>query len=340
MQDLISVIIPLFNNEKYISRCLESIINQTYKKLEIIIVDDGSTDNSSVICSEYEKKDDRIKVIHKENGGVSSARNMGLEIAKGDFISFVDSDDWLEIDMYESMLTKLKEEQVDIVRCGFSIDTLEESIGQEFVFSENKKIELKTDRCQVLELYANVKTHADICFLLIKKEFLDKILPFNTRIILGEDLIFAIELMCVIDSIYYYNRNLYHYYANVNSATRSISNVDNKLKSLINLYPEIVAILEKYNVNDVKLNKTFAKLCFNKIYGLLKTAMYTDKKSDVLDIVFNDFNMDKVINKLNNNELSVVKKIFIFLLKKKYKRILFIYCYLIEMILRVKRRMI
>ena len=119
MNDLISVIVPVYNVEKYLRQCLESIINQTYKNLEIILVDDGSTDNSGNICEEYAPKDNRIKVIHKTNSGLSSARNAGLDICTGEYIGFVDSDDWLEPDMYEILHDKMIEDQADIVNCGF-----------------------------------------------------------------------------------------------------------------------------------------------------------------------------------------------------------------------------
>ena len=101
---MISVIVPIYNVEKYLIKCIESIINQTYKDLEIILVDDGSTDSSGKICDEFATKDNRIKVIHKKNGGLSSARNIGLDICKGNYISFIDSDDYIELDMYEKMI--------------------------------------------------------------------------------------------------------------------------------------------------------------------------------------------------------------------------------------------
>lgn len=96
---LISVIVPVYNVEKFLSRCLNSILAQTYNNLEVILVDDGSTDNSGKICDDYALKDKRIRVIHKQNGGVSSARNMALSVAKGEYIGFVDSDDYIENDM-------------------------------------------------------------------------------------------------------------------------------------------------------------------------------------------------------------------------------------------------
>lgn len=114
----ISVIIPVYNVENYLERCIESVIKQTYKNLEIILVDDGSTDHSSAICDEYVEKDNRIIVIHKENGGLSSARNAGIEIASGDFIGFVDSDDYISKNMYRNLLILILKGNYDISVCG------------------------------------------------------------------------------------------------------------------------------------------------------------------------------------------------------------------------------
>lgn len=117
---LISVIVPVYNVETYLRQCIDSIIGQTYRDLEIILVNDGSTDGSGVICDEYASRDARIKVIHKANGGLSSARNAGLEVAVGDLISFVDSDDWVEITLYDSVINTFKgKPDLDIVRFNF-----------------------------------------------------------------------------------------------------------------------------------------------------------------------------------------------------------------------------
>lgn len=111
----ISVIVPVYNVEKYLSKCVESILNQTYKDIELILVDDGSLDNSGNICDNYAKNDNRIKVIHKENGGLSSARNAGLDIASGEYISFVDSDDWIDENTYEELVKKIVTTNADII---------------------------------------------------------------------------------------------------------------------------------------------------------------------------------------------------------------------------------
>ena len=114
--NLISVIVPIYNVEKYLNRCIESIVNQTYKNLEIILVDDESPDNCPQICDAWSEKDNRIKVIHKQNGGLSDARNAGFEIATGEYISFIDSDDWIELDLYETLANAL-DNGADIACC-------------------------------------------------------------------------------------------------------------------------------------------------------------------------------------------------------------------------------
>lgn len=116
---MISVVVPIYNVEKYIHKSIESILNQSYHNLEIILVDDGGTDDCPAICDEFAKKDNRIKVIHKENGGLSDARNAGVAVATGAYISFIDSDDFIKPDMYEKMLTRMKETNADIVVCNY-----------------------------------------------------------------------------------------------------------------------------------------------------------------------------------------------------------------------------
>lgn len=131
----ISVIIPVYNVEKFLRRCLDSIINQTMNDIEIILIDDGSTDNSGNICDEYAEKDDRIIVIHKENGGVSSARNKGLDIASGEYVTFVDSDDYIDNNMYEVLYRNAVEKKVDICGCFFKYITADKVM----LFNPTKK---------------------------------------------------------------------------------------------------------------------------------------------------------------------------------------------------------
>lgn len=137
---LISIIVPVFNVRKYLDKCLESIVHQTYSQIEIIIIDDESTDGSGELCDSWKQKDERIQVFHKKNGGLSSARNMGLEKAKGEFIGFIDSDDYVNTDMYEDLLNFM-EDDVDIVSCGTVLEYPKQinADSQILYLPENKK---------------------------------------------------------------------------------------------------------------------------------------------------------------------------------------------------------
>ena len=119
---MISIIVPVYNTEPYLPQCLDSILAQTYTDLEILLIDDGSTDRCGEICNQYAARDPRIRVFHTENRGLSAARNLGLDQAKGDYIGFVDSDDWIEPDMYEVLLQKAEETKADIVECGVYLE--------------------------------------------------------------------------------------------------------------------------------------------------------------------------------------------------------------------------
>ena len=126
MEELISVIVPIYNVEKYLNKCIESIINQSYSNLEIILVDDGSKDSSGIMCDSYILKDKRIKVIHKENGGLSDARNVGIDKAKGEYIVFIDSDDWIDEKMIEILYNIIKKNNSDISICDYFLAYNEE----------------------------------------------------------------------------------------------------------------------------------------------------------------------------------------------------------------------
>ena len=131
-QPLISVIVPVYNVEQYLPRCLDSIINQTYTNLEILLIDDGATDNSGKICDEYAQKDNRIRVFHKENGGQASARNLALDNATGEYVAFVDSDDYIEKEMYQKLLSAIQENEADLALCNYrriQIDLKQELVG-------------------------------------------------------------------------------------------------------------------------------------------------------------------------------------------------------------------
>lgn len=166
--DIISVIIPVYNTKNYLNKCIDSVLRQTYKNIEIIIIDDGSTDGSAELCDMYAKKDKRIKVLHKENSGVSDARNHGLKIAKGKYIGFVDSDDYIEETMYEYLYNLIKKNNADMSICNvFLVEG--KSIREQ---NTNKGVEIKQlNKLQVLDeilLDRNIQSYS--CNKLFKKE--------------------------------------------------------------------------------------------------------------------------------------------------------------------------
>ena len=173
MKPLISVIVPVYKSEKYLDKCVESIVNQTYKNLEIILVDDGSPDNCPQICDEWAKRDSRIKAIHKENGGVSSARNAGLDNSSGEYIGFVDGDDFIENDFYEFLYDNLAENSADISFCSFK--TLDEKTG-EYAQSNNYGIAEKSLAGEELlsEFFSSCKGElVSFCNKIIKRSLFD-----------------------------------------------------------------------------------------------------------------------------------------------------------------------
>ena len=217
-QPLISVIVPVYKVEPYLDRCVQSIVNQTYKNLEIILVDDGSPDNSPAMCDAWAEKDSRIRVIHKENGGVSSARNAGLDAATGGYITFVDADDWIESDMLEFLLHNMFEFKVDISGCTFSKDFSNgETSYVNLNFSESISL-----RRNVMDDYFQVNTffYAVVTAKLYKFSMIENT-RFDASLSSGEDEWFN-YLMCQSGcSAIASTKSMYHYVMTDNSITRS-----------------------------------------------------------------------------------------------------------------------
>lgn len=282
MNELITVIVPVYNVENYLERCIDSIINQTYKKLEILLINDGSKDKSGEICDDYAKKDDRIKVIHKENGGVSSARNIGLEKARGEYISFIDADDWIEKNMYEEMLKRIEESNVKMVRCSYYKEYDEKQEALEHIYKENQKINLKHERQKVIELLISGRLHAYLPLLLIKKSVISKNLKFNTQVAMREDMIWLIDLVCSLQSFYIDITPYYHYYQNPNSATNSKKFEERNIKNMLVVYDEIYKILERNELLNIKLKELLAFSFFSRISSEVTTWIKENKKRDLL----------------------------------------------------------
>ncbi len=211
---LISVIIPVYNVEKYIRQCLNSIIAQTYTNLEIILVDDGSTDNSGKICDEYAKKDNRIKVIHKQNEGLPSARNVALKVCSGQYVGFVDSDDHISSDMYEYLYNLITENNADISMCNMFIEKNEQRIKSNIIDTLYK--------CVTQEEFFKFPCWRVVWNKLYRSSLLRNF-SFTSGISYGEDTLFLFEVITHSDKMAIGNKQKYYYRENSSSITHKFN---------------------------------------------------------------------------------------------------------------------
>jgi glycosyltransferase involved in cell wall biosynthesis len=285
MTNLISVIVPVYNAEKYVERCVNSICNQTYSNLEIILVNDGSTDNSKSICEELEKNDSRIILLNQENGGSSIARNTGIEKASGELITFVDSDDYIDETMYDIMFKLLSEHQLEVVE----IERNSES--DKVVFDNSFKIENPLEATERI-----IKTTAFQVWKRLYKRSVVENMRFIPNII-HQDVFFTIDVINAVSSIGFINSDLYHYNRESIGIIRSEYSAMKRdiairateyIKSNIPKHKNLKTVMDKYIVNyysdhylllsrntEFDKNRTHRKKLRNDI---LKSANFSNLK--------------------------------------------------------------
>lgn len=235
-KDLISIVVPVYNAENTLERCVNSICKQTYDNIEIILVNDGSADNSLKICNKLAQKDKRIRVISQSNAGVSAARNLGIEAAQGAYIGFVDSDDWIDSDMYSSMYKSMQENNAELVLCNYI-----QVYGEKHI-KKDEFIRIKEDtKLLKEEVLSNILSRQDnniigTCWrLLVSKELLTKNnIQFDVGIRMSEDMMFVIKCVDAASKISLDRRQLYYYCMNQNSATA---------KYMINIWEDMMVLI-------------------------------------------------------------------------------------------------
>lgn len=214
--DRISIIIPIYNTEKYLKKCLDSVINQSYRNLEIILINDGSTDNSLNICNEYKKKDNRIKVIHKQNEGVSIARNEGIKVSTGKYVIFIDPDDYVANDHVETLYRCMIDNNVDLVISN-AIDVNEEGI----VLNAKETNDLFMNKDECLKELLSEYNFIHVCWgNIYKRELLENSI-FNYKYRIAEDLDFLYAYIKKIKSAYFLSKSTYFWLKREGSATNS-----------------------------------------------------------------------------------------------------------------------
>lgn len=325
---LVSIIVPIYNSEKTIKKCLDSVLVQTYRNIEIICVNDGSTDNSLNLLKEYSKKDNRIKVIVKSNGGVSSARNVGIKSAKGEYISFADSDDWLEKNMIEELVNVMESKNVDIVRCNYYKDEDKKAPSFNEEINDKKIVGEKIINCLEKIVKGEISTYVHC--LILKKEIIDKTNLFDEEICLMEDALFYIDLLSKCKSIYFFDKPLYHYRTNLESCTRNRKNYIKNINNLILVNKKMKKMLIQNNINikniDEKMNKRHSILIANFIAMMLQIR---DKdffnKKKLIEICSNK-EIQNIFANCRYNNIKWYHKIPAILIQKRYYNTLYFYC--------------
>lgn len=297
MKDLVSIIVPVYNASKYINRCLESLVKQTYKNLEIVLVNDGSTDNSLKICQKWSTKDNRIIVIDKFNGGVSSARNIGLDKCNGDYICFVDIDDYVSDNMIYNMYTNINTEQADISEIDFILT-------DEKNYKKKKKTffyEIFENEESIKEMFSGNKVENIVCSKMFSRKIIGNI-RFNENIKIGEDLLFNYEIMCQKHRIVVDTRDAMYYYVMTENSRMNKKFSDTSfdfIKIFEKINKSIMAELKPYCEAKYirEMMKCVKKMEENKLIG-----EYLEKKKTFIKIIRN-YPISKSLKYLSNKHI-------------------------------------
>lgn len=319
MNELVSVIIPVYQAEEYIERCINSILNQTYKNLDIIFVNDGSTDRSVEIITEYAQKDERVRLLHQENKGAGAARNKGIEAAKGKYIGFVDSDDWIEPDMYEYLVKILEREKADIAACDFvSTDKMQTKIENDVT----EKLIMMSKK-ELMEFF--LRMHGEKSFyavwnMLYKREIIEHIKFPEGKI--TEDLLFNYWAYCNCNKYVLSNQKKYYYYCNPKGVTRnSLGETDLALLRNWDIIVEDILLKQ----DDVLVQKAARLNRWRADFTLLsKAVLYGYKESEISKEILNDMARNMKAHRaelLKGKALDWKRKILLIVLCLKYVRI-------------------
>lgn len=240
-RDLISIIVPVYNVELYLDRCMESILQQTYDRLEIILVDDGATDSLSAKCDAYARKDSRVKVIHKPNGGLSDARNAGLAIATGDFIGYVDSDDWIEPDMYDRMHQACVEHGAQLAICRYFCEYRDRTVaggdGSVVPLSRDALLRIYLSGHEEYVIYNSVWSK------LFHRELVDGVLFPKGRN--SEDIMYTTRAFCKVEKAVYLDQCFYHYVIDREGSIMNAAQSDRMFKDEIPFWREHICCIRQ-----------------------------------------------------------------------------------------------
>lgn len=288
---LISVIVPIYNADIYLDKCINSILNQSYQNFELLLINDGSTDNSSIICDNYANKYDVIRVFHKKNGGPASARNLGLKEAKGDFITFIDSDDWVDEDYFQNFVTNIHVDRYE--------NLVMQGLVQEF-----------TDGSSYI-CVDSIYFAAGCGNLYNRKVIADNQILLNSEMKLGEDTIFNLDYLMFVNGYTIVDKCGYHYRRNNNGKSLTSS------ATIESIYEFYLKLKEKSNdkhiLNNLKLSDFLRSHIKDQIFSIIHRldTLDTDSKKQWLKLIFIDGtqeNIDFLVEEVKNLENRLLVK--------------------------------
>lgn len=321
IQGLVSVVLPIYNVEKYLDRCMESVVNQTYSNIEILMIDDGATDSCPDICEKWAKKDERVKVIHKQNAGLGMARNTGIEKASGEYIVFFDSDDYIEVDTIEKCYKKATEDKADLVLFGHSLISSTGEVKSQ-VIPFGKKTNYKGSEIKDVVLpnllmqssnapeIKNLWMSAWSCFYsckMIEETGWDFV---SERKIISEDVYSLLQLFSYLNSVSIIEESLYNYCENAASLTHVYR--DDRFEKINIFYKETMSEAERLGYSKDILSAIAYPYIAN-IIAMIKMVVNSDlnskKKKEKLKEITADTTLLNAIDDINRERESLSRKL-------------------------------
>ena len=324
----ISIIVPVYNSEKYISKCIESIINSSLKELEILVIDDGSKDNSLSILKMYEEKDSRVKVYTQKNSGPAAARNKGIKLAKGKYIGFVDSDDTIENNMYEILFNLAEKQNIEMAMCNYLEKNSENQIINKV---ENKlepeKIYYKNDiENKIISTFTSYENYGFFSLwnkIYLRKWIIDNNIFMDEKRFHGEDWLFNINVFTKISSFICTDKYLYNY-IHINNESLMVKYIENKFDLFLDGRMQVKALIPDNLIDYDKFNNNFFREFSAYIINTYKNINDSKKRKTLIYNVINNEEVKECCKEAN--DLPIYYKITSFFMKHNMNLVtLFIY---------------
>ena len=292
----ISIVIPVYNAEKYLSQCIESVCNQTLQEIEIIVVNDGSTDNSYNIIKEWQPKDSRIKFIDSANLGVSNARNLGLDAARGQYIGFIDADDWVETDMFQQLSEMISSNDSDLAICNIMVHQ-NSNKSYERLKLVDEKIDIESDKLSFLNMMMDFRFDYSNWNKLYKREIIiENKIRFVSGMKIWEDLLFNLQYTYYASKVILVNQSLYHYRIHEESVmSKSNPHLIGQFNVLFESYQSFCETQEEKKMFDF-FNHKMAEIVYNNLIPRFCNKIKNENRSNIYFVK----TLNKYLKEFNN----------------------------------------